>query len=135
MNIRYHTQNYTITQDLRSYTEYQLQKIERLADPLGAAVYIARNTHHQKGDIFDVEINIHIPKKIIKAREKNAGDVRSVVALVEQKLNKQLIKFKAKRVNNRSLADQNQSRSIKAFFQGIRRGFKQNQSENENNCD
>lgn len=135
MNIQYHTQNFTLTQDLKSHVEYQLKKIEKLADPLGGAVYISRNTHHQKGDIFTVEINIHIPKKIISAKEKNASDVRAAIMLVTEKLKKQLLKFKGKRAAG--IRENFPSRSIKGIFQGIRRLKKMPTPTNldENNSD
>jgi len=61
-------------------------------------VEIGRTTrHHRKGDIFRAEIQIYLPKKLLRAVVKNI-DLRSAIIEARDELDRQIRKYKGKRL-------------------------------------
>ncbi len=62
-------------------------------------VEIARTTrHHRKGDVFYAEVNLHLPKKIIRA-EHSDSDIRTAIDAVKDKLKLEIQKYKGISLN------------------------------------
>lgn len=97
MNIQINTNNFTLSADLESAITTALEKLTRLYDPLAVHVYLEQNTHHRKGDIYSIEVDFHVPRKILRARIKRLQDIRAGLVEIEQKLKRQIVKYKEKR--------------------------------------
>ena len=67
MNIQIHTRNVKIPSEVRSAVEDQVNKLGKYVKNLiGIHVDISKDTHHKKGEVFRIECNVHIPRKIIR---------------------------------------------------------------------
>jgi|SRR3989338_7115322 len=96
MNIHISTNNYTTTPDIQTAIEYHIQKLSHIVEPLAVSIYVHQNTHHKKGSIYTIEVDYHVPKKIIHAQVKNASNVRGALDVLEEKLERQIKKYKDK---------------------------------------
>lgn len=94
------THNYSATEDVQLYIEERINKLEKHLHVIGSNVHIRRNTHHTKGDVFEVEVALQVPKKIIVAKTK-APDVRTAFRALEEKIAKQIARYKDAHENNR----------------------------------
>ena len=74
-----------------------LDKLVEKFDAEGAVladVEIARTTkHHHKGPVFRAEINLQLPKKIIRAEHED-WDVRVAIDQMRHKLQREIVKYK-----------------------------------------
>lgn len=96
------THNYTAPDDVKQFIEERIRKIAERIRIIGADAYITKNTRHNKGDVFEVEINLHVPKKIFVAKAKQCPDVRSAIHSLEEKLAHQIARYKGTHANNRA---------------------------------
>ncbi|OHA02951.1 MAG: ribosomal subunit interface protein [Candidatus Sungbacteria bacterium RIFCSPLOWO2_01_FULL_54_21] len=103
MRITIRQRNFTITPAFRAYME---QKIVRPAERLLASsrdedlplfdIEVERTTrHHRKGQVYRVEVNMTIGKKLIRA-EATDEDPRSACDLLEEELKREIRSFKTK---------------------------------------
>ncbi len=61
---------------------------------IGCEVEVAKTTaHHHKGDIFRAEINLQVPKKIIRA-EAETDDLYKSINEAKDKIKTELLKYK-----------------------------------------
>jgi ribosomal subunit interface protein len=61
---------------------------------IGCEVEIGKTTaHHHKGDVFRAEVNLEVPKKIIRA-EAETDDLYKAMTEVKDKLKIELVKYK-----------------------------------------
>ncbi len=57
-------------------------------------VEVARTTrHHRKGDVFYAEVNLHLPRKVIRA-EHSDSDIRTAIDIIKDKLKLEIRKHK-----------------------------------------
>src|SRR3989338_2281641 len=103
MSINIHSQQYKIPPDIAEFIETAIEKLTKRTPVISAEIYISRNTHHKKGSVFTIEVDLHIPRKIIRARVEGMGDIRGAVTVAQEKLKKQLERYKGKKTheNNR----------------------------------
>lgn len=94
MPFRLTTHNYSITPDIQELLQERLGKLVHRARPIATDVYITKNTRHAKGEVFEVEVALHLPKKTLIATTK-ASEVPIAIRRVEEKLAKQLDRYKA----------------------------------------
>lgn len=98
MNKQLYSKNTEITEPLRVYIEERLDRLEQLnSDIMAARVDMSRDQHHNKGDIFRVEINLNLPGKLLRVVETRP-DAREAVDLVTDKLARQLRDLKNKKL-------------------------------------
>lgn len=95
MPINLTSKNCVISPEMHVYLEEKINKLTRGLDVINASVYVKKNTHHKQGDIFDVEASINVPKKMIVAHTE-APDVRAAFHILEEKLNKQIARYRRK---------------------------------------
>ena len=57
---------------------------------------IDRSTHHKKGEVFRVEINLSVKGKFYRSEETNV-DVRAAIDIAKDQLEKQIRRSKTKR--------------------------------------
>lgn len=92
--------NLELTPSIRTFIEDKIGSLDKFIkkyEALGevkAEVEIARTTkHHRKGNIFYAEVNLHLPKKTLRA-EFEGTDVRSTIDKVKDKLKSEIGKYK-----------------------------------------
>ena len=104
MTLNLTTKNYALPPEMRNYLEERISKVTSRLDAINTDVYIKRNTHHKQGDIFDVEVIINVPKKMIVAKTQ-APDVRAALHILEKKLDKQIARYRRKATNEKNYSD------------------------------
>lgn len=100
MNLKIKATNLELTPSIETYVEEKigsLDKFLRKLETLGefkAEVEIARTTrHHQKGKVFYAEVNLHLPKRTLRAEHEDS-DIRAAVDKVKDKLKAEIAKYK-----------------------------------------
>jgi len=85
----------TLTPDLEKVINDKVGGLSKFFDNIiRANVEVGRTTrHHQKGDVFLAEVNLEVPKKIIRA-ESETQDIIVSLNDVKDKLKIELIKYK-----------------------------------------
>jgi len=79
-----------------------LKEVENKTEPL-LYLEIARNTkHHHSGNVFTAEARLSLPKKTLYASHFNI-DIRTAIDLLEEKLKRELIKYKEKSTVKRNV--------------------------------
>ena len=58
-------------------------------------IHLARDQRHNKGDVFIIKVEVHVPQKNIVIEERHA-DARAAVDIIQDKLARRLLKFKEK---------------------------------------
>jgi len=99
MNINIKTTSLALTPEIKKYLEAKMQILEKFLkrlDEKGAVemqIELARSTqHHQKGDIYYAEVNLGLPKEILRA-EAESIDIRSAIDEVQEELKRQIEKY------------------------------------------
>ena len=84
--------NEYIEQKISALGRY-LKKFESDSEVI-ARVEVARTTkHHHKGQVFRAEVNLQLPKKMLRAEHQDF-DVRVAIDVVKDKLHREIIKYK-----------------------------------------
>lgn len=87
-----------LTPAIKNYTEEKLQKLERYFDnilEIRVELERALPNHHNKGDVFRAEANVHVPKRILRV-EKKEENLYKAIDKVEDHLKEILIEYKGK---------------------------------------
>lgn len=100
MNIKLKFTNLEPTTSLETYTDQKFRMLEKLLvnlDPEGAAdlhVELGLTTrHHQKGNVYEVRANLHIPGKTFQVSETEA-ELYAAIDVAKDTLYRALEKFK-----------------------------------------
>ena len=103
MNLQLFSKDFEITPAIRQYLEEKLAALERYSDRIiGAHVDVQRDHHHRKGEIYRVEVNLHVPHQILRVVEK-AGTFHAGVDEVTERLKILLDKYKGRAEYRRRL--------------------------------
>jgi len=79
-------------------------------------VEIGKTTqHHQKGDFFRAEVNVHLPHKHLRAVSET-GDLYGAIDLVRDELFDEITAFQGKKIT----LFRRGARTIKSIIKGIR---------------
>ncbi|MBU3918940.1 ribosome-associated translation inhibitor RaiA [Patescibacteria group bacterium] len=71
---------------------------EKGREKVNVHIEIGKTTkHHRKGDIFRAEIQVYLPKKLLRAVVKGI-DLRSAIIEARDELDREIIKYKGKRL-------------------------------------
>lgn len=102
MRLQIKATGFELTPSLRQFIEDKLGGLENILkrwdenDSVIIRVEVAKNTkHHQKGNIFYVEANIDLPKKVIRVEEVGE-DMREAVDKLKDRLKNEVSKIKEK---------------------------------------
>lgn len=102
MKITTKTTGLDLTPSLKIYIDKKLgglAKFVKRFDETGQAelwVEVARTTrHHRHGDVFSVEADLRLPKKILRVEEEGE-DVRTAIDSLQRKLHLEIEKYKTK---------------------------------------
>ncbi len=102
MNINIKANNIELTGDIRNYFNKKAEALEKLIDKndesVALNVILSKMTkHHQKGDIFKAEINLHISGKVFNASSEEE-DLFAAIDLVKDEMLRELRSHKDKRI-------------------------------------
>ena len=104
MSRQFYGKNLEITESLQEYLNTRLDTLYKLtSEVISCRVDISRDTHHNKGDVFRVEINFNIPGKLLRVVETRP-DAREAVDLTVNKLMNQLRVLKNRKLWQRKLS-------------------------------
>lgn len=103
MNIIIKTSKLELTPAIEEYIYEKIGSLDRFIKnrfeqkgEIKAEVEIARTTkHHRRGDVFYAEINLHLPKKNLRA-EHSDWDIRVAIDQAKDKLRQEIKKYKEK---------------------------------------
>lgn len=109
----------TLTPDLSDYLEKRLASLDKLTARAGetaiADVEIGRTTtHHQTGDIYRAEINVHIGNKSFRAVQETEDLFTSIDAAKDQMMEE----LRTEKEKHLSLVRRG-SQQVKAFIKGF----------------
>jgi len=95
--------NLSLTPEVTDYLEKKLHNIEKFVDPsldsVTMDIEIGRTTrHHQSGDIFRAEINLHLPGKSFRS-EAEEPDIFTAIDRVKDRILEELRGEKTKRLH------------------------------------
>jgi len=87
-----------LTPAIRSYVEKKVSAVTKFAPTITQAdVDIGRRTHHhKKGRVFYAEVNLHLPRKMVRVVE-DSEDLYEAIDLVKDHAKTQLIDTKERR--------------------------------------
>ena len=91
MRIQYYLKNIEINTGTKEKMEKKLGHLSKYQKSLNfkmAQIDISRDTHHRKGDVFRVEINIELSKKLLRAVE-TGPDMLMAFDLAAEKVDRQ----------------------------------------------
>lgn len=103
MHIQFYANNVTLSERLKEQFRDKLEglaKYKGTVDILQARVDVSRDSHHRKGDVYRVEVNVDLPGKVIRSVEQ-AADMLSALDTVVEKLQRQSRDIKDKIVTKR----------------------------------
>lgn len=103
MHIQFYANNVTLSERLKEQFTDKLEglaKYKGTVDILQARVDVSRDSHHKKGDVYRVEVNVDLPGKVIRSVEQ-AADMLSALDTVVEKLQRQSRDIKDKIVTKR----------------------------------
>ena len=106
MNIKLKFTNLEPTAAIEAYAEEKFRMLEKMLihlDPESASdlhIELGHTTRHQKGDVYEVRANLHIPGKTFQVSE-NTGNLYAAIDLAKDTLHRSLEKFKELKVTER----------------------------------
>jgi len=113
MKINIKTTNISLDEPLRIWVEKKLGEMDRFLGSFGSDglddpkhkekvelwVDIGRTSqHHQKGDVFRAEVQMHLPNKSLRA-EAIHEDLRVAINIVKEELEIEVKKYKGRRIS------------------------------------
>jgi len=123
MKIAKKATNIQFTEAIEEYIERHLiQPVSKLIDPndesAALSIEVGKTTrHHNKGDVFRAEANLHIAGRDLRAEEERE-DLHSAIDKVRDELVRELTSFKKKRFDLVRRGGQR----VKEFLRGFRNG-------------
>ena len=91
MNIQYYAKKIKLSDELKDLIAEKLASLKKYKGKLNlldVRVDISRDQHHKKGDVFRMEINVHLPNKVLRVVEE-AADIYMALDLAAKKLERQ----------------------------------------------
>lgn len=100
MRIHIKTKDLDLTPPLKEFIDQKVGSLEKFikkydeGDSVLAEVEASRTTkHHHKGNVFYAEINLHLPKKMLRA-ESTDFDARVAINKAKEILKREIEKYK-----------------------------------------
>ena len=100
INVQLKSKEFNMTPDIENYIREKLETLENHIDigedeNILAEVEFERSTHHRKGDVFRVEVNLSYKGRLIRA-ESTKHDPRIAIDDVRQQLDKRITRSKGR---------------------------------------
>ncbi|MBU6431242.1 MAG: ribosome-associated translation inhibitor RaiA [Patescibacteria group bacterium] len=123
MNINIKTSNIELTDVIRDYFNKKAEAFEKLIDKKDESAalngILSRLTrHHQKGDIFKAEMNLHISGKVFHASSERE-DLFAAIDLVKDEILGELRSHKERKIG----LIKRSGGKVKRFIRGIYKGY------------
>lgn len=100
MDIKIYNKNFDLTQPLREYLHEKFGTLEKYKmDILGFHVEMIRDTHHLKGEVYTIEVHLHLPDKKILTLKEIQDDAYAAIDILQAKIARQLVKHKSKQAS------------------------------------
>lgn len=101
INIHIKSTNFNMTPDIEEYITSKVSLVEKFLqhyqnENILVECEVDRSTHHKKGEVFRVEINLSVKGKLYRSEETNI-DVRTAIDIAKDQLEKQIRRSKTKR--------------------------------------
>ncbi|OQA36014.1 MAG: Light-repressed protein A [Parcubacteria group bacterium ADurb.Bin326] len=95
MDIKIKASKIELTEAIEAAINEKLGGLNKYFDNIiGIEVEVGKTTaHHHKGDVFRAEVNLEVPKKVIRA-EAETDDLYKSLTEVKDKLKIELVKYK-----------------------------------------
>ena len=115
--------NITINDGIRSYLEKRLQSLDKFLDPADQTVIVdvelGRTTrHHQRGDVFFAEINIHRGREAFRA-VSNRPDLSSAIDDMHDEIAGELASRKGRKLSLARRSGQIAKAILKGSYDGL----------------
>ncbi|HAZ16473.1 MAG: ribosomal subunit interface protein [Candidatus Jacksonbacteria bacterium RIFCSPLOWO2_02_FULL_43_9] len=96
MNIQFYAKNVELSDKMKVHISSKLEAgLKHFKRVVGAQIDVSRDQHHRKGDVYRVEVNLHIPRKIIRGIA-TATDVFAAMDIAQERIEKQVSRFRDK---------------------------------------
>ena len=123
MRLNFKATNLTVTNETRAYLDKKLQSLEKLLDFDDEAVIVdvelGRTTrHHQSGDVFFAEINIHRGKESFRA-VADRPDLMSAIDGMRDSMARELSAGKEKRLSLLRRSGQMAKAVLRGGYDGV----------------
>jgi ribosomal subunit interface protein len=100
MNIQIYKNNFDLTDSFEQYLRDKFSALDRFqSDVTDFKVDLSRDQHHNKGEVFTVEVHITMPQQRNIMAKESHEDARAAVDLVQDSLARQLKKMKEKDIS------------------------------------
>lgn len=95
MNIKIKATKIELTPEIEALIGDKIGGLEKYFDNIiGCEVEVGRTTnHHRKGDVFHAEVNLEVPKAVIRA-SADTDDLIKSINEVKDKMRNEIIKYK-----------------------------------------
>jgi putative sigma-54 modulation protein len=99
MQIQIYNQNFDLSEPFRQYLQEKFDSLDKYqANILDFQVKLIRDQHHQKGDVYIIEVKLSLPNTEPIFIREEASDARATVDKVQEKLARLLVKNKNKKL-------------------------------------
>ena len=101
MNTNVKGTNLTLTDSIQNYLDKKMEAFSKFIEDESSAVCgveLARDTHHQRGDVFRCEITLQTPHNLFRVSEEGET-VYSAIDVAQAELVRELRREKRKRVH------------------------------------
>lgn len=118
MNITLTGKNIDVTDAIRAYAEEKVNALEKYGETITQAdVEIDKNTHHKKGEVFHVRMNVQVPRELLHA-ETSETDLYAAIDVARDQIASQLENYSAKKDDHKRRAAKTRRdwKSILAFW-------------------
>lgn len=102
MKIKIKTTNFSLTPSIENYLQEKLNALDKFLpndESISADVELAKTTkHHQQGDIFKAEVNLTVPRRLIRAVAEK-WDLHVAIDAVKDELQREITMNKEKNIS------------------------------------
>ncbi|MCX6813994.1 MAG: ribosome-associated translation inhibitor RaiA [Candidatus Azambacteria bacterium] len=102
MEIKIKTTNFSLTPSIENYLREKLNALNKFLpndESISADVELAKTTkHHQKGDIFKAEVNLTMPRRLIRAVAEE-WDLHTAIDTAKDELQREITMNKEKNIS------------------------------------
>ena len=99
INLNIKATNLELNQEIKDYIEEKIGTLDKFFPKIiSGAVEVELTTHHhQTGDIYRAEVNLRLPKKLIRV-EKTEGNIFKAIDKVKDHLRQDMLRYKRKMI-------------------------------------
>lgn len=120
MNIQIKTTQIELTPAIRGYVEQKIGSLRKMLQAEGESVRVEveigkTTAHHQKGEVFRAEINLHLPTKNLRTVSETY-DLYGAIDIASDSMFDEITSFQGKKVT----LFRKGARTVKSILKGLR---------------